>query len=156
MKLDEIEAWDPDSEHVNAIVETPKGSQVKFDYDEKRLLFKLGGILPQGSAFPFNFGFIPSTLGGDGDPLDVLVLMEEPVFAGCLVPSRLLGVIEAEQTDEEGSSSRNDRLIAVAVDSRAHGALESLKKLPPHLVEEIEHFFIAYNEMRGKKFKPLG
>ena len=154
--ISDLPAVDDESGDVNGIVETPKGSRVKYEYDEKLCLFKLGGMMPEGSTFPYNFGFIPSTLGEDGDPLDLLVLMEEPAFTGCLVPVRLIGVIEAEQTDEDGKSSRNDRLVAVASHSREHADVESLRALSPHLIEEIEHFFISYNEARGKKFKPLG
>jgi inorganic pyrophosphatase len=79
--------------------------------------------------------------------------MDEPVFIGCLLETRLLGVIEAEQT-EAGKTERNDRLIAVAAESHTNGALKSLKKLDSKLVGEIEHFFIFYNDARGKKFKP--
>jgi inorganic pyrophosphatase len=141
---------------LHVIVETPKGSGAKFDYDEERGLFRLAGMLPQGSTFPFSFGFIPSTRAPDGDPVDVLILMEEPAFTGCLVLCRLLGVIEAEQTEESGETTRNDRLIAVAAHSREHADLESVKHLPKVLIREIEHFFVSYNEVRGKRFRPLG
>jgi inorganic pyrophosphatase len=154
--LADLPAIDRKSADVNAVIETPKGSRAKFEYDEQLCLFKLGGMLPEGSMFPFNFGFIPSTRGEDGDPLDLLVLMEEPAFTGCLVPSRLIGVIEAEQTDEDGKTMRNDRLIATASHSREHADVESLKALSPHVIEEIEHFFVSYNQVRGKQFKPLG
>jgi|HubBroStandDraft_3_1064219.scaffolds.fasta_scaffold60329_2 inorganic pyrophosphatase len=154
--LADLPPLDRESGDVNAIIETPKGSRTKFDYDPDLRLFKLGSMLPEGSNFPFNFGFIPSTLGEDGDPLDLLVLMEEPAFTGCLVPSRLVGVIEGEQTDEDGTSKRNDRLIATASHSREHADVDSLKALSPHVIAEIEHFFVSYNEVRGKKFRPLG
>ncbi len=75
--------------------------------------------MPVGAFFPFDFGYVPQTLGGDGDPIDVLVLMDEPAFVGCLIQSRLIGVIAAEQT-EEGKTETNDRLIAVAANSRTH------------------------------------
>ena len=149
-------AFDPDSGELNVIIETPKGSRNKFNYDEEYQLFKLGGVLPAGAVFPFDFGFLPETVGGDGDPLDVLVLMEESAFAGCLVRSRLIGVIEAEQTEEDGETTRNDRLIAVAANSRSHGDLRSLEDLNANMVEEIEHFFVSYNEIKGKQFRPLG
>src|SRR5437764_15464112 len=84
---------------VHVIVDTPKGSRNKFKYDEELGLFKLSGVLPAGAVFPFDFGFVPATLGGDGDALDVLLLMDEPAFVGCLVEVRLIGVIEAEQTE---------------------------------------------------------
>ena len=153
--ISSLPAFDPESEELNVLIETPKGSRNKFTYDEKLGLFKLGGVLPVGAVFPFDFGFIPSTIGGDGDPLDVLILMDEPAFPGCLIPARLIGVIEADQT-EEGETRRNDRLIAIAVDSRAHRDLQTLEDLNEVLVNEIEHFFISYNEAKGKQFEPLG
>jgi inorganic pyrophosphatase len=81
--------------------------------------------------------------------------MDEPAFCGCLVPARLVGVIEANQT-EDGETGRNDRLIAVASDASNHKNIRSVKDLNKHLLEEIEHFFVSYNEARGKKFKVLG
>ncbi|HEX8141132.1 MAG TPA: inorganic diphosphatase [Pyrinomonadaceae bacterium] len=151
-----LRAFAKGSKELNVIIETPKGSRNKFDYDEEHGLFKLGGVLPAGAVFPFDFGFLPNTVGGDGDPLDVLVLMEEPAFAGCLVPSRLVGVIEAEQTERDGETTRNDRLIAVAADSRDHRHINSLTDLNDNLLAEIEHFFVSYNEIKGKHFRPLG
>src|SRR5262245_4944086 len=88
----------------------------------------------------------------DGDPLDVLLLLDEPVSPGCKVPARLLGVLEAEQT-EDGATERNDRLIAVAEESHEHRDVRSLKDLSERLLQEIEHFFVSFNEMAGKQFK---
>jgi inorganic pyrophosphatase len=153
--ISKLPAIDRESGDLNVIIDTPKGSRNKFSWDEKRGLFELTGMLPTGAVFPYDFGFIPNTRGGDGDPLDVLVLMDEPAFTGCLVRSRLLGVIEAKQT-EKGKTERNDRLIAVAAKSRTSGDLKSITDLNPKLLDEIEHFFISYNEVKGKKFKPLG
>src|SRR5690349_11134874 len=101
-----LSAFDKSTSYVNAIIETPKGSRNKFKYDEELRLFKLGAPLPLGQVFPFDFGFIPSTKGEDGDALDILILMDEPAFAGCLVPAKLIGVIEAEQT-EDSETVRN-------------------------------------------------
>ncbi len=140
---------------ITVVIETPKGHRNKFKYDEEKKAFKLNGILPVGSSFPYDFGFIPSTKAPDGDPMDVLLLMDEPAFTGCLIDARLVGVIEAEQT-EDGKTTRNDRLIAVATHSKDYSELRSLRDVNPHLIEEIEHFFVSYNETRGKKFKPLG
>src|SRR3954454_15900549 len=97
-----------EGETCNVIIETPKGSRNKFNYDPELGLFRLGGVLPLGAVFPFDFGFVPSTLGGDGYPLDVLVLMHEPALTGRLVTVRLSGAIEADQT-EDGETTRNDR-----------------------------------------------
>ena len=153
--ISKLPPFDRESGDLNVIIDTPKGSRNKFSWGEKLQLFELSGMLPAGAVFPYDFGFIPKTRGGDGDPLDVLVLMDEPAFTGCLVRSRLLGVIEAEQT-EKGETERNDRLIAVAAKSRTHADLKSIADLNPKLLDEIEHFFVSYNEAKGKKFKPLG
>ena len=147
--------FDKESGYVNAIIDTPKGSRNKFKFDERLGLFRLGGALPIGSVFPFDFGYVPSTQGGDGDPLDVLILMDEPAFTGCLVAAKLIGVIEANQT-ENGVTTRNDRLIAVAADSRNHSHFRFLGDLNTNLVHEIEQFFVSYNQTKGKKFELLG
>ena len=136
------------------IVDTPKGSRNKYKYDEKRKLFKLGSVLTTGAVFPFDFGFLPGTRGEDGDALDVLILMDEPAFVGCLIEVRLVGVIEAEQT-EKGKTIRNDRLIGVAVESHSYQKVKELSEIGERLLDEIEHFFISYNQMKGKEFKPL-
>src|SRR5438270_8535606 len=116
--------WKRKKRECKAIIETPKGRRNKFDYDPKTRLFKLGGLLPEGLAFPFDFGFIPSTMADDGDPLDVMILMDEPAHVGCLLDVRIIGVIEAVEI-ENGKRTRNDRLIAVAVHSYTHEELHS-------------------------------
>lgn len=154
--FEKLKPFDEETGELNVVIETPKGSRNKYAFDEKLGIFVLKGVLAAGHSFPFDFGFIPNTLGGDGDPLDVLVLMDEAAFAGCLVPSRLIGVIEAEQTELDGKVERNDRLIAVSSNSKTHTELKSINDLNETLVKEIEHFFISYNEAKGKSFKPLG
>ncbi len=151
----DLPAYDDDN-LLNVIIETPKGSRNKFKYDEKRGVFSLSGVLPAGAVFPFDFGYLPSTQGQDGDPLDILLLMDEPAFAGCLIPARLLGVIKVEKTERDGKTERNDRLIAVAAQSHTHRDVQELSDLPDPLLDEIEHFFKSYNDARGKEFKPTG
>jgi inorganic pyrophosphatase len=153
--LDTLPRFDPETDELNVIIDTPKGSRNKFSWDEEKKLFKLAGVLPAGAFFPYDFGSIPNTKGQDGDALDVLILMDEPAFTGCLVPARLLGVIAANQT-EKGKTVRNDRLIAVAADSPTHEHLRSLSDISPRVLDQIEHFFISYNAAKGNKFKPLG
>jgi inorganic pyrophosphatase len=143
---------DPKKGTCRAIIETPKGCRNKFDYDPDSGLFMLAGLLPEGMMFPFDFGFIPSTLGEDGDPLDILVLMDAPAHVGCLIEIRLIGIIEAEQT-EDGKTVSNDRLLGVAIHSYDHEDLESIKDVSKTLLEQLEEFFISYNKQRGKKFK---
>ena len=144
-----------DKDILNAVIETPGGSRNKFKYDEKLGFFSLSGVLPEGMVFPHAFGFVPSTKAEDGDPEDILILMDEPTFSGCVVPSRLVGVMEAEQTETNGKSERNDRLIAVAANSRDYSEVRDLEDLNKNLLKEIEQFFVNYNKERGKRFRVL-
>jgi inorganic pyrophosphatase len=153
MKLPET--FVPGSKHINVIIETPKGSGNKYAYDPDTELFKLTKILPQGLNFPLHFGFIPCTKGEDGDPLDVLVLMDEPSYPGCHIECKVLGVIEAEQTEKNGETMRNDRLISAAVESHRYKDLDTLKDLDKYMLREIINFFVTYNEMSNKEFKVL-
>jgi inorganic pyrophosphatase len=138
-----------------AIIETPKNRRNKFDYDPKSNLFQLGGLLPEGMMFPYDFGFVPSTLGEDGDPLDVMVLMDEPAHVGCLVHVRVIGVIEAEQT-ENGKKETNSRLLAVSIHSYNHENITSLKQMSQSVLKQVEEFFVTYNKLHGKKFQVTG
>jgi inorganic pyrophosphatase len=149
-----LPAVDPDSGRVNVVVDTPRGSRNKYKFDQDHEQWRLSKVLPQGMAFPYDFGFIPSTEGGDGDPVDVLLIADEPAFPGCVVSARLIGVIEAEQT-EEGKPLRNDRLIAVVETPMNPAEYRSLDELSRQRLDEIEHFFISYNQMEGRQFHPL-
>lgn len=111
--------------------------------------------MPEGSSFPYDFGFIPSTRGEDGDPLDVLVFMDAPVPVGCVLTVRLIAVIEAKQRKKGGHWIRNDRLLAVATHAHTHAHVETLDDLRPHLLNEIEAFFENYNTLKESEFKPL-
>jgi inorganic pyrophosphatase len=148
-KLDEEEGT------CRAIIETPKGYRNKFDYDSKSNLFMLGGLLPEGMMFPFDFGFIPCTLGDDGDPLDILVLMDAPAHVGCLIDVRLIGVIAAEQS-QDGEKETNDRLLGVAIHSYDHEGLNTIADVSKTLLSQLEEFFVSYNKQRGKTFKITG
>jgi inorganic pyrophosphatase len=152
-RIDPFDADDADA--VNAVIETPGGSRNKFKYDQKLGFYSLAGVLPEGMVFPHAFGFVPGTKAADGDPEDILIMMDEPTFTGCVVHARLIGVIEAEQT-ENGKSERNDRLIAVAANSRDYSDVRNLRDLNPNMVKEIEQFFVNYNKEKGREFKVLG
>jgi inorganic pyrophosphatase len=138
-----------------AIIETPKGRRNKFKYDTESGLFTLSHLLPEGMYFPFDFGFVPSTLSDDGDPLDVLVLMDEPAHVGCLLDVRIIGVIEARQT-AEGKAEDNHRLLGVALASQSHSGLRNISALEKRQLDQIEQFFISYNQLRGRKFQVKG
>ncbi|MCU1255067.1 MAG: Inorganic pyrophosphatase [Candidatus Angelobacter sp.] len=143
-----------EEKNVQVIIETPKGSRNKYAWDQDQQLFALKKVLPEGMVFPHDFGFIPSTEGEDGDPIDVLVLMDQPVFTGCLVKARLVGIIEGKQT-ENGKSERNDRLLAVAESSHTHSNINSLNDLNKDLLKELEQFLVNYHSNDGAEFKVL-
>lgn len=144
------------SDLLRVVVETPKGSRNKYAFDADEKVFTLKRVLPEGMAFPYDFGFVPRTEADDGDPLDVLLLMEEPVFPGCVAFCRLVGVIEGEETSQDGKKVRNDRLVAVEQGCRVYSELKDVKELPKALMQQIEDFFVNYNRMDGKKFRVLG
>ena len=150
-----LRAREPDSGLVRVVVDTPKGSRNKYKYDETLGLYRLSKVLPLGSVFPYDFGFIPSTRAADGDPLDVLVLAEEALFPGCLVTVRLVGVLQAEQT-EHGKTFRNDRLLGAIETAVNRPAIQTVADLRTESLDAIESFFIAYNHLEGRHFTPIG
>lgn len=152
---DRIDPFNTEHKSLRVVIETPKGSRNKYSYDPELGSYVLKSVLAEGMKFPYDFGFVPQTKAEDGDPLDVLVLMDEPAFTGCVVEARIVGVIEAQQT-EDGKSIRNDRVLAVATQSHIHADIKEPKDLNSRMIDELEDFFIAYNKARGKKFKTLG
>jgi inorganic pyrophosphatase len=154
--LSDIAPVDPKSGDLRIVIETPKGSRNKYKYEPEFDCLELSTVLPEGMVFPFDFGFVPSTVGADGDPLDVLVLMDAPVVPGCVIRGRLLGAIKARQRDKKQNEwVRNDRLIAVACHAQTHQDAKSVKDLRTHLPEEISAFFVDYNQTRGREFEQL-
>jgi len=113
-----------DDEIIQVVIETPKGSRNKYAFDPKQKIFELKKVLPAGMAFPYDFGFVPSTLADDGDPVDVLVLMDEPAFPGCLLKCRIIGVIEGEQRSRK-EKGRNDRIVGVEHDNHSFADITS-------------------------------
>jgi inorganic pyrophosphatase len=151
--LSQLPPVDGKAKSINVVIETPKGARTKLAFDPEREAFVVRKVLPQGMSFPFDFGFIPSTIGDDGDPLDVLVLMDESVPSGAIVPSRLIGVLEATQTERDGEAEGNDRLIAISESCQLFAEVKKLADLPEAVTRQIEQFFITYNEQEGKKFQ---
>lgn len=140
---------------LQVIVETPAGSRNKFAWDPEQRIFCLRKVLPAGMVFPWDFGFVPRTTAGDGDPIDVLLLMDEPTFPGCAVRARLIGVIEAEQTEDK-KTVRNDRLIAVSEATHLYAYIRSIADLPKKWTKELEDFFVNYNRIEGRQYRLLG
>ena len=149
---------DPYRENVlQVVIETPKGSRNKYAYDEERGCFQLKKVLPAGMVFPYDFGFVPSTKAADGDELDLLVLMDEPAFPGCVLGVRLIGVITGEDKLESGETQRNDRLLGVATASDLYADIQHVDDLPEPLLRHMEEFFQNYPRvLSDKEFKLLG
>jgi inorganic pyrophosphatase len=148
-----LKPLDPDDDEIiRVIIETPKGSRNKYAFDEEERAFTLKKVLPAGMAFPHDFGFVPSSVGGDGDPVDVLVLMDEPAYPGVVIKCRLIGLIEGEE--EEGKEKeRNDRLVAVEIENHMWAHVKHLDDLGKTFVRELEDFFVNYHGLDGKKYR---
>jgi inorganic pyrophosphatase len=154
--LVKISAFDNESKCCHAVIETPRGSHHKFDYDPDLGCFQLKKTLPEGMTFPLDFGFVPSTLADDGDPVDILVVLDFPAAMGALVKVRLIGGIEAQQREKNGKWEENDRLIAVAEHSRTLANIKSLKDLAPDTMDQLIAFFEQYNKLEDKEFRCTG
>jgi inorganic pyrophosphatase len=146
---------DKDDGMLQVIIETPKGSRNKFSYDPEQKVFALKKVLPAGMTFPYDFGFLPQTLADDGDPIDVLLLMDEPAFPGVIVRARLIGVIEGEQIKGK-ERTRNDRLLAVAEANHLYADIKRHTDLPAIWIKELEQFFVNYHQLEGKEYRLLG
>jgi inorganic pyrophosphatase len=140
---------------VDVIIETPKGSKYKYKFDPKTNRFKLKKLLPAGLAFPYDFGFIPGTKGDDGDPLDVMIFAEDSYLPGSVIECKVIGAIKAKQLSEK-ETVRNDRIIVVPTLTIEKDKEVALGDFSKQKIKEIENFFIYYNKMERKEFKPLG
>ncbi|MBV9341637.1 MAG: inorganic diphosphatase [Acidobacteria bacterium] len=144
-----------DKQLLRVVIETPKGSRNKFAFDAEEHIFELKKVLPSGMEFPYDFGFVPSTEADDGDPIDVLVLMDEPAFPGCLLTCRPIGVIEGEQGDKK-DKERNDRIVAVERDAHSWANIKTIDDLGSQFKRELEEFFVNYHKLSGKQYRVLG
>jgi inorganic pyrophosphatase len=144
-----------DDKLITVLIESPKGSTQKFDFEPNSGHIKLSKLLPEGLIFPFDFGMIPDTKGADGDPLDIIVLSESGTFPGCLVDCRIIGALTAEQTERDGNTVRNDRFIGVSGVSRLFANVSTLAEVPEATIPQIEAFFENYNAQAGKRFRML-
>lgn len=143
---------DENNELIQVVIETPKGSRNKYAFDPDQKVFELKRVLPAGMAFPYDFGFIPRTKGGDGDPVDVLVLMDEPAFPGVVVKCRLVGIIEGEEYDKK-DKERNDRIVAVASENHSFADIKHIDDLGKLFVRELEDFFVNYHELSHEQYR---
>ncbi len=140
----------PPSE-IAVIVEVPKGSSNKYEYDKDLGVFFLDRRLYSPVYYPGDYGFIPSTLAGDNDPLDVVLLTQDPSFSGCMIYARPLGVLL--MTDDKGEDAK---ILAVPVSDPYFETYKELEDVPPHFLREMDHFFRVYKELEGKQSEVVG
>lgn len=131
---------------VPVMIEIPKGSRNKYEYDKKKKVFRFDRMLFSSVHYPSDYGFIPDTLAEDGDPLDALVLVWEPTFPGCLIEARPVGLFK--MWDEKGP---DEKILCVPISDPLWNYIASLSDVPPHLLKEIEHFFSIYKDLEEKK-----
>lgn len=139
---------------IRVVIETPKGSRNKYDFDSEQKVFELKTVLPAGMTFPYDFGFIPHTKAEDGDPVDVLVLMDEPAFPGCVLKCRLIGIIEGEQIDKKGKA-RNDRVVAVEKENHSFADIHHIDDLGKTFLDELKEFFVNYHRLSKRQYRVL-
>ncbi|HCZ05637.1 MAG: inorganic pyrophosphatase [Thermotogota bacterium] len=132
-------------ETVTIIVEIPKGSRNKYEYDKERGIIKFDRTLFSAVHYPCDYGFITETLARDGDPLDALVLVWEPTFPGCMIEAKPVGAFK--MWDEKGP---DEKILCVPIKDPVWNFVETLEDVPPHLLKEIEHFFSVYKELEEK------
>ena len=140
----------------HVIVESPRGSTVKLKYEPDFNAFSLSRPLTLGLRYPFDWGFVPSTKAPDGDPLDAMVLWEEPTFPGVVLPCRALGVLKVDEDGDAGKRVRNDRLIATPVAALRLAELKTVFDLSERDRDELGHFFLTVTAFSQKNAKLLG
>jgi inorganic pyrophosphatase len=130
---------------VNLVVEIPAGSRNKYEYNQAAGLMVLDRVLHSSVRYPFDYGFVPNTLADDGAPLDALVIMEEPTFAGCLIRARPIGIL-----DMVDSGAHDGKLLCVPDAGFCHRKIHSIRQIAPNTLEEVAEFFRTYKNMEGR------
>ncbi len=153
-KLHKLEPFDGDG-HIRMVVETPRNSTVKLEYDTETAHFAVSHGLALGVCYPFDWGFVPGTVGGDDDPIDALALHENTTFPGVIVACTAVGVVDLEQKSKKGRIA-NPRLILRPTWYQRMDAVEDAKELPKKLKEQLEQFFVSADFFTGKDPKIVG
>ncbi len=136
---------------VNTIIEIPKGKRNKYEVDKETGLIKLDRYLYSSSHYPGDYGFIPQTLAEDGDPLDVLVMVNEPTFSGCLIETRVIGMFRMRDRE-----ANDFKVLGVPANDPLFLTMKGLQDVPPHYLREVEHFFATYKHLEGVNIETLG
>ena len=138
-------------EVIYAVIEIPKGSRNKYEYDKDMEAFALDRVLYSPFHYPAEYGIIPKTLYDDGDPMDIMVLMDQPTFPGCVIETRPIGIMRMIDGDD-----KDDKILSVPVNDPRYKDINDINDIPSHLLDEIAHFFKEYKHLEGKVTKVLG
>lgn len=158
MNLDEIPAF-ADSETFHLVVETPRGAGNKLKYERAWNAMSISRPLPLGIVYPFDWGFVPSTLAADGDPLDAMALWDVPSYPGVVLRCRAIGVLYVEQNRRQGDRTErihNDRVLGIPVEARREHELRTVDTLPIRVRQELERFTVAATALEGKDAEVVG
>lgn len=136
---------------INVLIEIPAGSKNKYEFDKDLQAFALDRVLYSSVRYPYDYGFIPNTLADDGDPLDGMVLMDEPTFPGCVIAARPIGMLEMID-----GGDRDEKILCVPAKDPRYSEVNSLKDIAPHRLEEIAEFFRTYKNLEKKVTEILG
>ncbi|MGB3508212.1 MAG: inorganic diphosphatase [Microcoleaceae cyanobacterium] len=136
---------------INVLIEIPAGSKNKYEFDKDLQAFALDRVLYSSVQYPYDYGFIPNTLADDGDPLDGMVLMDQPTFPGCVIPARPIGMLEMID-----GGDRDEKILCVPDKDPRYTQVKSLKDIAPHRLEEIAEFFRSYKNLEKKVTEILG
>src|SRR5215471_17662864 len=147
----DLEAGPKLPQTINVVVEIPKGSRNKYEFDKKTGTFRLDRVLYSAMEYPGDYGFIPQTYYDDDDPLDALVMVTEPTFAGCIIQARPIGLFELEDRGK-----RDDKVLAVPVNDPLAADYHDINDIPQHFLKEVAHFFAVYKDLEGKFVKTIG
>ncbi|WP_069789649.1 inorganic diphosphatase [Cyanobacterium sp. IPPAS B-1200] len=150
MDLSRIPAQ-PKAGLINVLVEIPGGSKNKYEFDKDMNAFILDRVLFSSVKYPYDYGFVPNTLADDGDPLDGMVMMDEPTFAGCVIAARPVAMLEMID-----GGDRDEKILCVPAEDPRYDHVKSLKDIAPHRLEEIAEFFRSYKNLEKKETKILG
>lgn len=153
--LHELPLYD-DTGRVRVVVEVPRGSGVKLKYDDRLGLFTWSRALSLGIRYPYDFGFFPQTLAGDGDAVDAVIYAEEGSYPGVVVPARVLGALRVEQQRPGQPVKRNDRILVVPASAHRRKQLSDIAHLPQRVLDELEAFFAASLALTGKSVRFCG
>lgn len=151
MVLEHVKSGDDVPENINVVIEIPRGCGNKYEYDKDSGMIMLDRVQPTTMKQPYDYGFVPHTLSDDGDPIDALIVIDEPLFPGVVVPSRVIGLLKMIDDGDE-----DEKLICVAADDKNYAHIQALADLGEHFQKKVRHYFERYKDLQDKEVEITG